>query len=67
MHCIFAKQSQRILQYPMAKTLNRLSKYQSRGYHLVSLTFLSVMNMDFPDEESMLQADDFRTLVKGDQ
>lgn len=63
MHCIFAKHSQRILQYPMAKTLNRLSKYQTRGYHLVSLTFLSVMNMDFPDEESMLQADDFRSLV----
>jgi hypothetical protein len=63
MHCIFNKQSQRILQYPIAKTLNRLSKYQTRGYHLVSLTFLSVMNMDFPDEESMLQADDFRSLV----
>lgn len=63
MHCTFAKKSQQIMQYPMAKTLSRLSKYQTRGYHLVSMTFLSVMNMDFPDEESMLQADDFRSLV----
>jgi hypothetical protein len=63
MHGIFAKKSQRIMQYPMAKTLNRLSKYQTRGYVLGSLTFLSVMNMDFPEEDCLLQVDDFRSLV----
>ncbi len=57
------KQQQPMLQYPLAKTLHRLSKYQSRGYNLVSLTFHSVMNMDYPDRECMLHADDFYSLV----
>jgi len=63
MHGNFKKKSQPISQYPLAKTMYRLSKYQTRGYNLVSFTFLSVMDMDYPDRECVLQADDFRTLV----
>ena len=58
------KQPLPLMQYPLAKTLHRLSKYQSRGYDLVSLTFHSSMHMDFPDRECLLQAGDFHSLVQ---
>jgi hypothetical protein len=62
MHCTIDKKKPSTMAYPFAKTLSRLSKYQTRGYSLASMTFRSVINLDFPDLESWLHADDFRTL-----
>lgn len=62
MHCTVAKKKPSAMSYPFAKTLSRLSKYQTRGYNLASMTFTSVIHLDFPDLESWLHADDFRSL-----
>lgn len=56
------KYRQFCMHYPLSRSLHRLSKYQSRGYSLVSLTFHSVMHVDFPDQESVLQSADFLPL-----
>jgi hypothetical protein len=62
MKCTIAKKTSLTMSYPLARTLHRLSKYQSRGYNLVSMTFMSVSHLDFPDRDSWLDADDFRPL-----
>ena len=61
MRCTITKKNPTFT-YPFARTLNRLSKYQTRGYDLVSLTFNSSIHRDFPERESWLHADEFRSL-----
>lgn len=65
MRCTVTKKYPSTIQYPFATTLLRLSKYQTRGYNLVTLTFMSAIHMDFPELESWLHADDFRSLCDG--
>ena len=56
------KSRQFFMHYPLSRSLHRLSKYQTRGYSLVSMTFHSVMHVDFPEQESILQPADFLPL-----
>jgi hypothetical protein len=63
MECVIKKTDKRFMDYPLSRTLHRLSKYRSRGYTLMSLTFLSNMHIDFPDSSQELQREDFRPLL----
>ena len=63
MECVITKNDKRFADYPLSRTLHRLSKYRSRGYTLMSMTFLSNMHIDFPDSSQELQPEDFRPLL----
>lgn len=59
------KQSRKFcMHYPLSRSLHRLSKYETRGYSLLLLTFHSVMHVDFPDQECVLQSADFLPLCE---
>ncbi len=62
MHCDVTKSRQFCMQYPLSRSFCRLSKYETRGYSLLSLTFYSLMHVDFPDKESVLHSTDFLPL-----
>jgi hypothetical protein len=63
MECEIKKNDKRFADYPLSRTLHRLSKYRSRGYSLMSLTFLSNVHVDYPDCSQELQPEDFRPML----